>query len=854
MNINQNLINLRLTSIYKADSLWPYVNLYKRGAKFMSIFKRFEEQAARRAVEAERRKIAGIATIEAEKVGSALRSEQSSAISLAQRASDAYTDREVTKAKQSISSLQSGLSSAVSRLSREEASTRQSNQSISQLQAKWAAVERAEQEVAELRAAAEEAGRMELAAIEQQEQNAAQLVLQQELELQAARQIAPYEPNIQPAVIFPAEDIEGKFSAEHSEIIQTISSRICEGNDRIAKEKHPQAILLIGNTGAGKSTLAHALSGRGLQGIVEDETGELLIDALHPTEDIVIGHQMTSETTIPNKCRNGETVVWDCPGSNDTQVDQEFPNIFYIKRLLEMSQAVRLVLVVPEPNIVGDKGSKFVETIKYFMNSFDAAMLGNSVSLVVSKVAPHKRIDHIKNSIDKVLTQNQQVTDEMKAFVGTLLESSSVHLFYRPRDEGVMPSQANLLAAIEADGDYVVSDKNLAKLTVSQPAQEYSHDLLQTVSGNFNNIVNLMINAVADSTNCMRADDGNLFTKNHAMIARWVPDQMSYDDLRAREELYFLNLDMLTALKGLFESPVITFEEGVAVLRGAMQIFERFVDNDEAKQQMQEYAYVLNQQFEYIKFFSEFIEEPEAQIYDLNALQAVIAQCWENIATNFEYQVKTIELEPGQGAAYYKKAIFYLDQCDHPVCATTIAQAHMRIAELVVGDDVPAAIEHYVAAIGYDKTLAEVYEQLGQLFQREGEYSKAIECWKVVGKAYAIKNSFDAWLENAPENVYAIMMVRGGYCEYKGRVDDAVSWYNNAASVAVNLEAAKQASSESERTLSNAKNIRDEGAARVREMMDSNFCNYSMVTPEFVESIADGIVIAGGAFEADVVV
>jgi len=285
-----------------------------------------------------------------------------------------------------------------------------------------------------------------------------------------------------------------------------------------------------------------------------------------------------------------------------------------------------------------------------------------------------------------------------------------------------------------------------------------------------------------------------------------------------------------------------------------MQIFERFVDNDEAKQQMQEYAYVLNQQFEYIKFFSEFIEEPEAQIYDLNALQAVIAQCWENIATNFEYQVKTIELEPGQGAAYYKKAIFYLDQCDHPVCATTIAQAHMRIAELVVGDDVPAAIEHYVAAIGYDKTLAEVYEQLGQLFQREGEYSKAIECWKVVGKAYAIKNSFDAWLENAPENVYAIMMVRGGYCEYKGRVDDAVSWYNNAASVAVNLEAAKQASSESERTLSNAKNIRDEGAARVREMMDSNFCNYSMVTPEFVESIADGIVIAGGAFEADVVV
>lgn len=99
--------------------------------------------------------------------------------------------------------------------------------------------------------------------------------------------------------------------------------------------------------GAGKSTLAHLLSNKGLQAILNDRTGKIVIDAKYPVSNIIIGHRMASETTIPNKIL-ADFVIWDSPGSEDTDPIQEIVNRFYIKRLIEITDLLKFILVVPD--------------------------------------------------------------------------------------------------------------------------------------------------------------------------------------------------------------------------------------------------------------------------------------------------------------------------------------------------------------------------------------------------------------------------------------------------------------------------------------------------------------------------
>ncbi|PCJ23076.1 MAG: hypothetical protein COA94_08575 [Rickettsiales bacterium] len=186
----------------------------------------------------------------------------------------------------------------------------------------------------------------------------------------------------------------------------------------------------------------------------------------------------------------------------------------------------------------------------------------------------------------------------------------------------------------------------------------------------------------------------------------------------------FLNLDQLSALRAVFTEEVTSFKDGMTTLQNALRLFQEYMigaGKEDAQRQIQDYMHVLNQQMKYVEFFSEV---GGAALPTHEILSSALTECREMLHANFAYQVKTVELEPGREVAYYEKAVDYLQQCpDSQVCKTKLAQAHVHMAKLA-NDDTTAAIEHYVAAIGYDKTLAEVYEKLGQLFQQGGEYSK----------------------------------------------------------------------------------------------------------------------------------
>lgn len=70
------------------------------------------------------------------------------------------------------------------------------------------------------------------------------------------------------------------------------------------------------------------------------------IDTLASTS-IKIGHEKYSETSIPTKVKINEMAFYDCPGFKDNKGEEyEISNSFFVQRLLDMHEKVKIVLIV----------------------------------------------------------------------------------------------------------------------------------------------------------------------------------------------------------------------------------------------------------------------------------------------------------------------------------------------------------------------------------------------------------------------------------------------------------------------------------------------------------------------------
>src|SRR4051794_3717455 len=83
-------------------------------------------------------------------------------------------------------------------------------------------------------------------------------------------------------------------------IIDEILKLIEKGYLHITSES--EAILFMGKTGSGKSTLVNYIGGAEM--FSQKESGDFLIDTKEQIGEIKIGHKEKSETTFPNKYKD----------------------------------------------------------------------------------------------------------------------------------------------------------------------------------------------------------------------------------------------------------------------------------------------------------------------------------------------------------------------------------------------------------------------------------------------------------------------------------------------------------------------------------------------------------------------
>lgn len=86
-----------------------------------------------------------------------------------------------------------------------------------------------------------------------------------------------------------------------------------------APKGHRQAVLVIGDTGVGKSTIISLLAGFKLT--VKHNGLNTVIDSGDNKTSLKIGHDKFSETSVPTKVVIGDMDFFDCSGFRDNRGD-----------------------------------------------------------------------------------------------------------------------------------------------------------------------------------------------------------------------------------------------------------------------------------------------------------------------------------------------------------------------------------------------------------------------------------------------------------------------------------------------------------------------------------------------------
>lgn len=147
----------------------------------------------------------------------------------------------------------------------------------------------------------------------------------------------------------------------------------------------PDGLIVLGNTGSGKSTFINFLMNNQLKVLINE--GKIVIDS---DSNPKICATKLAGTTFPFPYLVDELMMnaWDTPGYSDTSTPNiEILNGVSIKALLgRLKGKVKIAYVIEEGKLDGKRGKEFIEEFELFYNYLeDFSKVENSLFLVISK-------------------------------------------------------------------------------------------------------------------------------------------------------------------------------------------------------------------------------------------------------------------------------------------------------------------------------------------------------------------------------------------------------------------------------------------------------------------------------------
>lgn len=275
-----------------------------------------------------------------------------------------------------------------------------------------------------------------------------------------------------------AESYSNRMKEENSKFdIKKLENLIDEGYKQMSQSVE-KSIIVIGHTGTGKSTLINGLMGKELEA-KKNEEKDYVISLKVGQEGAMIGHT-GSETSVPSIWKDDfQNIYWDCPGFEDTKGPvQEIANSFFLKKIFDNSQSVKLVLVISENQMKSDRKLGLLNINKKLARIFENFNdVKYAISVIVTKANKIEEIDDIRNIIKNFAKwpDNQNITENEKCFYEHFATDGSVAIFQEPKTAGNFFIEKNLSKAIQQT-TYIKSPK--IKLPISQSSIMYVREIL----------------------------------------------------------------------------------------------------------------------------------------------------------------------------------------------------------------------------------------------------------------------------------------------------------------------------------------------------------------------------------------
>lgn len=290
----------------------------------------------------------------------------------------------------------------------------------------------------------------------------------------------------------------------------------------LGKEKN--VVLLLGNTGVGKSTLATLLTNTThLVSKGAPETGEFLLDD---------NHRISSDCTMESKTHIPELVIdsvnnlsyYDCPGFGDTRgLKYELAQTYFIRRILDYADSVKFVFVIDNGSVKkGGDRKNFPRLAKYATSIIkNVDKYTNGVALIITKVdntvimdenedgdVTYKLVDDdtkkkaivgYLDEIKKDLLRTPSIENEaMIKFIDIITVKKNdkyerIGLFRMPNKAGPVDKipllkgvTKKLVTIVDKNIDFIKSDMNDFGFTLSAESMITVHDKYDEVFNNLN--------------------------------------------------------------------------------------------------------------------------------------------------------------------------------------------------------------------------------------------------------------------------------------------------------------------------------------------------------------------------------
>ncbi|GIY40693.1 uncharacterized protein CDAR_183201 [Caerostris darwini] len=244
-----------------------------------------------------------------------------------------------------------------------------------------------------------------------------------------------------------------------TELISSTLDLLNKGEKEIVfKEDFKDIILVLGNTGSGKSTFTQWLAGDNSKLIskeVSEDTGEF----------IIVDNNRIGDTTVKSKTLFPELVVdaktnvayYDCPGFSDTRsTSNDIATTYFIKKVLDYAESVKMVFTISYPSVrKGVDRKNFMELVRHATDLVkDMDKFKNSIAIIATKVDNH----YVKQGKTFVLVEDHKVIKsigdfllEVKNYMAETEKLSNVPIKQRRFNESAVKFLEMLL---EKDNDH----------------------------------------------------------------------------------------------------------------------------------------------------------------------------------------------------------------------------------------------------------------------------------------------------------------------------------------------------------------------------------------------------------------